>query len=86
METIAVPSTTLSRRFGEYLSRVRYRGDIVVVLKNDAPVAELTPLPIERCSVREFMSLWRRDPSDPDFADDLEKVGHADTPAVNPWA
>ena len=86
MATINVSSTRLSRRFSEYLSRVRYRGDVVVVLKNRAPVAELTPLPVERCSVREFLALWRKDPSDPGLADDLEAVGRADKPSRNPWA
>ena len=86
MSTISVSSTRLSRRFSEYLSRVRYRGDVVVVLKNRAPVAELTPLPIERCSVREFIALWRKDPSDTELADDLESVGRADKPPRNPWA
>ena len=86
MATINVSSTLLSRRFSEYLSRVRYRGDVVVVLKNNAPVAELIPLPVARCSVREFISLWRKERSDPAFADDLEAVGRADAPSRNPWA
>jgi prevent-host-death family protein len=87
METITVTSTKLSRRFSEYLSRVRYRGDTVIVLKNKAPVAELTPLPVERCSVREFLALWgKKNPADPDFADDLETIGKKDKPSVNPWA
>lgn len=86
METIRVSSTKLSRRFSEYLSRVRYRGDTVIVLKNKAPVAELTPLPVERCSVREFLALWQKDATDTGFADDLEAVGRTDAPPVNPWA
>ena len=86
METISVSSTKLSRRFSEYLARVRYRGDTVLVLKNNTPVAELKPLPIERCSVRSFLNLWQKDPADPGFADDLETVGGADAPARNPWA
>lgn len=86
MSTITVSSTRLSRKFSEYLSLVRYRGDIVVVLKNNTPVAELTPLPVERCSVREFIALWRKEPADPALADDLESVGRADTPPRNPWA
>lgn len=86
MSTSTVSSTTLSRHFSEYLSRVRYRGDIFVVLKNNVPVAELMPLPAERCTVREFSELWKPDPSDPDFADDLEAVGRADMAPGNPWA
>jgi prevent-host-death family protein len=86
MATISVSSTTLSRQFSEYLSRVRYRGDILIVLKNDTPVAELMPLPTERCTVREFSTLWKKDPTDSAFADDLATVGHADKPPRNPWA
>jgi prevent-host-death family protein len=84
MSTINVSSTCLSRRFSEYLARVRYRGDIVVVLKNRTPVAELTPLPVERCSVREFIALWGKYPSDADLANDLDAIGRADTPPRNP--
>jgi antitoxin (DNA-binding transcriptional repressor) of toxin-antitoxin stability system len=85
MATITVSSTLLSRRFSEYLAGVRYRGDTVIVLKNNAAVAELTPLPAERCTLREFLSLWREGPADPTLADDLETVGTADTPPSNPW-
>jgi len=86
MSTISVSSTRLSRRFSEYLSLVRYRGDVVIVLKNNTAVAELTPLPVERCSVREFIAVWRKDPADPALADDLDAVDRADTPPRNPWA
>ena len=86
MATITVSSTLLSRRFSEYLAGVRYRGDTVIVLKNNAAVAELKPLPVQRCSLREFIALWRKDRSDPALAADLEAVGRADAPPVNPWA
>ena len=86
MPVVKVPSTELSRHFSEYLARVRYGGGVVIVLKNNCPVAELRPMPIERCSLREFLALWSRDPLDNRLGDDLEAVGRADRPPEDPWA
>ena len=83
--TLSVPTTELARHFGDYLARVRYGGDTIIVLKNNSPVAELRPLPAAQCSLRSFVELWRESPSDPSFADDLETVNRADRPMENPW-
>ena len=83
---LRVPTTEISRHFGDYLARVRYGGTTIVVLKNDAEVAELRALPAEGCTLGSFLDLWIGTHSDPDFVADLEAVGRADRPMENPWA
>lgn len=81
-----VASTTLSRHFSEYLARVRFGGDSIVVLKNKIPVAELHALPAAGPSLGDFLAQWQSATTDTRFADDLEAVNRADQPLENPWA
>lgn len=83
---LEVSTTDLARHLGEYLSRVRFGGDVVVVMKSRVPVAELRPLGGRECSLRSFIDLWVASPPDAAFADDLDAVNNADRPLVNPWA
>ncbi len=83
---VEVPTTELARHLGDYLARVRYGGTRIVVMKNNTAIAELRALPPESCDLRKFLDICRTVPVDPEFADDLDAVSHADRPAVNPWA
>ena len=82
---IKVPTTELARHLGDYLARVRYGGETVVVLKNRTPIAELRGTGGTRRTLREFMALWKKTKTDPDFAGDLETVNAADKVMQNPW-
>jgi prevent-host-death family protein len=83
--TWEVSSTELARHFSEYLARVRFGGKRIVVHKNRKPVAQLSALPSERCTLGEFLEAWG-DEHDAAFAADLERVNRTDTPGANPWA
>ena len=83
--TLRVSTTELARRFGDYLARVRFGGQTVVVLKNKTPVAELRALPGEGCTRSDFLDICANSQCDPTFADDIEKVDAADAPSRNPW-
>jgi prevent-host-death family protein len=83
-----ISATELARRLGDVLGRVRYRGDSFVVERSGDPVARLVPLPTSsETSLREALAAWRSagDP-EPEFADDLERVGAADRAPEDPWA
>lgn len=80
-----VTSTDLVRHFSDYLARVRYGGQTLVVERNNKPVAELRPLPSETCTLRELVEEWQSQPPDPEWADALESVNRADTAEENPW-
>jgi hypothetical protein len=84
MKTI-ISSTTLARNLGDCLARVKYRSEDFLITKNDEVVAELKPAGTSTCAnwgaVAETMRSY---PSDPSFADDLEKVYEMDVPPENP--
>lgn len=82
-----ISATELARRLGDVLGRVRYRGDSFVIERNGKPVARLTPLAGEACTLREALGAWSA-AGDPDasFADALEAIGAADRPPELPWA
>lgn len=82
---VAVSSTELVRHFGEYLARVRFAGERVVISKGDAEVAELRPLPSNGLTLFEFLDLWTAESRDSDLGRDLEIVDEADVPMENPW-
>ena len=86
-----MPSTTISttdaaRHLGDYLARVKYKGEHFLLTKNDQPIAELLPASgSRRATWAELMAAVARLPRDPMFADDLEKVNEADQASANPW-
>lgn len=82
---LSVPTTELARHFGDYLSRVRFGGQTIFVMKNSTPVAELRALPSSECTLSDFMALWQEYPADSRFADDLAQVNKADKAMENPW-
>jgi prevent-host-death family protein len=86
VETL-VSATELARKLGDYLARVRYRGESFLVEKNGKPVARVIPAEPHRVvTLSRALAVWcGAGQPDPGFADDLERVGAADKPAENPW-
>ena len=83
-----ITATELTRKLGDVLARVRYRGDSFVVERNGAVVARVVPVPEgSATSLREALAVWRA-AGEPEsaFADDLERVGAADRQPQDPWA
>ena len=86
MATI-ISTTEAARHLGDYLARVKHKGEHFLLTKNDQPIAELTPATgSRRATWGEVLAAVARLPHDPSFADDLEKVIEADQPSANPWA
>jgi antitoxin (DNA-binding transcriptional repressor) of toxin-antitoxin stability system len=83
-----ISATELTRRLGDVLARVRYRGDTFLVERNGDAVARVTPVPGSTpTTLREALEAWSSaGESEAAFADDLERVGAADRPPPNPWA
>lgn len=81
-----ITSTAAVRHFGDCLARIKYRGEVFVITRNEEPVAELAPVGGRRRArwgdVREALAGLA---VDPEFADDLERVNKADTIGENPW-
>jgi antitoxin (DNA-binding transcriptional repressor) of toxin-antitoxin stability system len=83
---LRVPTTEVTRHFGDYLARVRFGGASVIVLKNDVAVAELRSLPGPEATLGRLLELYSAFPVDAGFAVDLESVSRSDRPLRNPWA
>lgn len=82
-----ISTTEAARHLGDYLARVKHKGERFVLTKNDQPIAELAPaVGNHRATWGELKAAVARLPHDPTFADDLEKVNESDSPAANPWA
>ena len=82
----SITSTELVRQFGDCLARVKFRGEVFVVTKNDEQVAELRPLGgAAGGSWREVREALRLLPFDPDFSKDLKMVNDLDRVAEDPW-
>lgn len=87
MPPTTITATEAARHLGDYLARVKHKGEHFLLTKNDQPIAELAPASgSRRTTWGELVSTVARFPRDPMFADDLEKVNDADQPANNPWA
>lgn len=86
METV-VSATELARKLGDYLARVRYRRESLLVRKNGTDVARVIPAgDSPAVTLSQALAVWcEAAPRDPGFADHLEQVGEADTPPENPW-
>jgi prevent-host-death family protein len=81
-----ISSTEAARHLGDYLARIKHKGESFIVTRNDQPLAELVPISKSRRGtwgeLREALASLPRDPT---FADDLERVNRADQPFQNPW-
>lgn len=84
-----ISATELTRRLGDVLARVRYRQEAFIVERNGRAVAHIVPVSAESATettLAEALTAWSRvAPADAALADDLDRVGAADLPPVNPW-
>jgi len=81
-----ISTTEAARHLGDYLARVKHKGERFLLTKNDQPIAELSPAAGSRRGTwGEMKSAVAQLPHDLAFADDLEKVNLADQPGENPW-
>ena len=82
-----ISTTEAARHLGDYLARVKHKGEHFLLTKNDQAIAELLPAAgSRRATWGELVAATARLPRDPAFADDLEAVNRADQVAHNPWA
>lgn len=85
MATI-ISTTEAARHLGDYLARVKHKGEHFILAKNDQAIAELSPAPgSRRATWGEVVDALEGLPHDPTFASDLEKVNAADQIPENPW-
>jgi antitoxin (DNA-binding transcriptional repressor) of toxin-antitoxin stability system len=82
-----VSATDLARRLGDILGRIRYRRETFVIERHNVPIAHIGPAPSGgAASLREVAEEWlAASEADATFADDLERVGAADTPPAVAW-
>jgi len=86
MDATSISTTEAARHLGDYLARVKHKGEHFVLTKNEQPIAELSPVKgSRRATWAEVLAAVARLPRDPAFADDLEKVNAADRVGGNPW-
>ena len=82
-----IAATSLARGLGDVLGRIRYRGETFLVERNGVLVARIGPVTsARRPRLRELFDAWTSVGADPEFADDLEAIGAADSAARDPWA
>ena len=81
-----ITTTEAARHLGDYLGRVKHKGEHFILTKNDQPIAELSPAAgSRRATWDKLCAAVSRLPVEPTFADDLEKVNRADRIPDNPW-
>lgn len=86
MKATLITSTEAARHLGDYLARVKHKGEHFLLTKNDQPIAELLPASgSRRATWGEIVTATERMPRDPSFADDLEKVNETDQAVSDPW-
>jgi prevent-host-death family protein len=83
-----ISATALSRRLGDVLGRVRYRGESFLVERNGEPVARVVPVAAgSLTTLEEAFAAWRSTGRpEQSFADDLARIGALDRPPRDPWA
>jgi prevent-host-death family protein len=84
----SISATELARKLGDFLGRVRYRGESFVVERNGVAVARVVPAAeASPPALSQALAAWSGSGfPDASFADDLERVNAADKPSKNPWA
>ena len=77
-----VSATDLARRLGDILGRIRYRGETFTIDRHNVAIAQIGPPQGSRSTtLRAAAEHWvAAADADPEFADDLERIGAADTP------
>lgn len=84
---MTISATELARRLGDFLGRVRYRGESFVVERNGVAVAKVVPATeAVPPTLAQALSVWGGSGlQDAGFAADLERVNAADQAPKNPW-
>lgn len=84
---VTISATELARRLGDFLGRVRYRGESFVVERNGIAVARVVPAnEAVPPTLAQALAVWSESGfQDDGFADDLERVNGADQAPRNPW-
>lgn len=84
---IRISATDLSRRLGDILGRIRYRGESFLIERNGTPVARLVPvMDAGPATVRQALAAWRNAAEpEPAFADALGEVNALDRPPGDAW-
>lgn len=86
MDAIVISSTEAARHLGDYLARVKHKGERFILTKNDQPIAELcTAEGSRRATWGELKAAMAGASFDSDFANVLERVNESDEIATNPW-
>ena len=82
---VSISTTEAARHLGEYVARIRHRGERLVLTRYERPVAELIPV------IGNHTATWGQVlkalsglPADPGFADDLGTACRSDHHAVTP--
>jgi antitoxin (DNA-binding transcriptional repressor) of toxin-antitoxin stability system len=84
--SVKISTTEAARHLGEYLARIKHRGERFILTKNDRAVAELSPVTGSHTTTwGQLRDVLAQLPPAPGYADDLEKVNRMDQPAENPW-
>lgn len=85
---VTISATELARRLGDFLGRVRYRGESFVVERNGVAVARVVPATdAVPPTLAQALAVWSGSGlQDDDFADNLGRVNAADQAPKNPWA
>ncbi len=87
MITTKITTTDAARHLGDYLARVKHKGEYFLLTKNDQPIAQLSPASgSRRATWGELTTAVARLPRDRSFTDDLDNVNEVDQPTGNPWA
>lgn len=83
-----ISATDLARKLGDFLGRVRYRGESFVVERNGVAVARVVPVSdVTPPGLAQALAVWTGSGlDDAGFAADLERVNAADKAPKNPWA
>jgi hypothetical protein len=86
MDAIMISSTEAARHLGDYLSRVKHKGETFILTKNDKPIAELAPVAGSgKGTWGELKAAMVGLQFDENFANDLEQVNEVDQLESNPW-
>ena len=86
MAVIRISSTEAARHLGDYMARIKHKGERFILTKNDQAVALLGPVGASRRATwAELVEAVAALPHDRGFADDLEKVNETDVPQDTSW-
>jgi antitoxin (DNA-binding transcriptional repressor) of toxin-antitoxin stability system len=80
----SVSATEAAKNFGALVDRVRESAVAYTIERQGRPIAQITPVAVERCTLADFVA-WvdRRNAGSPDFAREVRRaVRRANRPRV----